>query len=254
MDIYSLYKITNLINNKVYVGWTSRDPFQRYKEHQCTRKPKHQDRSIISYAIEKYGKDNFTFEIIYQSQDYEHSREIETYFIAEHNSTVDNHGYNIDLGGTGHKRSKSTIEKHRKQIKGRKQTEEHKKKKADAISGEKNGMYRRGDLMAGEKNPMYGNKLSEEHLTKIRKTKEKTGAWKTQEEINEIKRIKEESGPYSHSEETKRKNSEGMKGKPSKGKGKPRSEETKRKISEGQRLRHQSKKGAEAPLLSPILT
>ena len=38
--IYSIYLITNLVNNKTYIGWTSRDPYKRFKEHQSTRTPK----------------------------------------------------------------------------------------------------------------------------------------------------------------------------------------------------------------------
>lgn len=141
MNIYSIYLITNLINNKKYIGWTSRDPLNRYKEHQRTNKPKNQDRSLISYALEKYGVDNFSFQILYQTLDLPHSKLMEQHFVSEHDSLTEQWGYNIDKGGNGHKRSASTIEKHRKKILGRKQTEEHKRKKADAIRGEKNGMY-----------------------------------------------------------------------------------------------------------------
>lgn len=141
MSIYSIYIITNLINNKKYIGWTSRDPNKRYKEHQKTSKPKYQDRSIISIAIEKYGVDNFLFEVLYQSKDYDHSKEMEQKFVLENNCLLENMGgwgYNIDKGGNGHKRSPITIEKHRQKILGRKQSEEHKRKRLDAIRGENN--------------------------------------------------------------------------------------------------------------------
>ena len=149
--IYSIYLITNLVNNKPYIGWTSRDPYKRFKEHQSTRTPKTQARSAISCAIEKYGVENFEFSIIYQSKDYDHCRQIETHFIAEHRSHVEQWGYNKDLGGTGHKRSAETIEKHRQKLKGKKQSEEHKKKRGEAIRGEKNGQYN-----VGEKHPLFG--------------------------------------------------------------------------------------------------
>lgn len=119
MTIYSIYKITNTVNNKVYVGWTSRDPNARFNEHQ-TRKT-----APINFAIKKHGTENFVFEVIYQSLDYEHSRQIETHFIQEFNSLVEQWGYNRDLGGTGHKRTQVTIEKHREKIKGRKQSADH---------------------------------------------------------------------------------------------------------------------------------
>ena len=37
--IYSIYLITNLVNNKTYIGWTSRDP---YKDTKNTKVPVHQ--------------------------------------------------------------------------------------------------------------------------------------------------------------------------------------------------------------------
>ena len=169
MSIYSLYIITNLINNKKYIGWTSRDPLKRYKEHQKTTKPKHQDRSIISIAIEKYGVENFKFEVIYQSMDYDHSKEMEQKFVLENNTLLENMGgwgYNIDKGGNGHKRSRITIEKHRQKILGKKQTEEHKKKRADAIRGENNGMYGKH-----EDHPWYNRSHSEETKKKISESK-----------------------------------------------------------------------------------
>lgn len=130
--IYSIYLITNKVNDKHYVGYTSNKHGHRFKDHCSTRTPKYQSRSLISLAIEKYGKDNFECTVIYQSKDYEHCRFIETDFITEYNSlssSLGGHGYNIDAGGRGHKRSQETIEKHRAKLAGRPQSEEHKKKK-----------------------------------------------------------------------------------------------------------------------------
>lgn len=159
MSIYSIYKITNLSNHKVYVGWTSRDPQLRFEEHQKRNK------AYISHAIKKYGVDNFCFEVIYQSLDYEHSRAMETHFIAECNSLVEQHGYNQDAGGTGHKRTEATIEKHREKIKGRKQSAEHIAKRK--VQGDRNAMFGK----TGEKHHRYGAVHSEETKAKIRAAK-----------------------------------------------------------------------------------
>lgn len=125
MTTYSIYKFTNLINGKAYVGWTSRDPLIRFEEHQKTRKPRNQDRSLISLAIEKYGIDNFKFEILCQTEDLAISQSLETHLIAEHKSHESDHGYNLDLGGTGKRRSEATIQKHRQKLLGKKQSAEH---------------------------------------------------------------------------------------------------------------------------------
>lgn len=161
MSIYSIYRITNLVNNKTYIGWTSRDPFIRYKEHQKFKVSKGQHRSLVSYAIEKHGIDNFEFIVLYQSPDYDHSKLMEQHFVTEAQSLVEQWGYNIDRGGNGHKRSASTIEKHRQKMLGRKQSEEHKRKRA--MPGDKNPSYGR----TGEKAFRYGKHQSEETKHKI---------------------------------------------------------------------------------------
>lgn len=161
MVIYSIYKITNLTNNKTYVGWTSRDPQLRFEEHQKTNKPKYQDRSAVSYAIEKYGAENFVFEVMYQSYDYDHSRTIETHFIQESKCLVEQWGYNQDLGGTGHKRTAATIEKHRDKMLGKKQSAEHVAKR---FENRVNPMIGR----TGEKHPRYGKVWTKEERQKIK--------------------------------------------------------------------------------------
>lgn len=154
MNIYTIYRITNILNGKIYIGWTSRDPEIRFEEHSRGKKS-----SIIGSAIEKYGRENFKFEILYQTKDEIHSKEMEGYFILGNNSLLAEEGgwgYNIDKGGKGHKRSKRTIELHRHKLTGRKQSEDHKRKKSNAIKGKNNGMYN-----IGENHPRYGYSLSD---------------------------------------------------------------------------------------------
>lgn len=63
--MFSVYKITNLINNKVYIG-SSNNPERRWREH----KSNSQNKNSITYnyplycAFRKYGIENFYFEII----------------------------------------------------------------------------------------------------------------------------------------------------------------------------------------------
>lgn len=156
MSIYTLYRITNTVNSKVYIGWTSRNPDIRFGEHQKRNK------APINHAIKKYGVENFRFEILYQSTDYEHSRTMESVFIQDHNSLIDQWGYNQDKGGTGHKRTQATIDKHRRKIQGRKQSAEHIEKRKKV--GEANAMFGR----KGEDHPRHGKQLSEEQRNNIK--------------------------------------------------------------------------------------
>ena len=62
MSAYYLYKITNTLNSKVYVGIT-KNPVKRKAQHFKNRKS-HKTISLIKQAIDKYGEDNFSFEIL----------------------------------------------------------------------------------------------------------------------------------------------------------------------------------------------
>lgn len=88
-----IYKITNIINGKCYIGQTT-DAKRRFQQH------KHlgygnQDNKVLYYAINKYGINNFTFEII-ESQ-VENYNERERYWIKYYDSYEN--GYNETEGG-----------------------------------------------------------------------------------------------------------------------------------------------------------
>ena len=91
--IKAIYKITNLIDGKIYVG-QSVHPEKRWTEHK-QRARNHYDNYPIHLAISKYGEDNFNFEIIEWTPLYE---EREKFFIRELNTLVPN-GYNLIEGG-----------------------------------------------------------------------------------------------------------------------------------------------------------
>lgn len=95
MVIYSIYKALNTINGKIYIGFT---------ENFEVRKTNHQNsksKSAFHKALRKYGKDNFQWEIIYQSLDKQHClKEMENYFIIQYSSSTP-HGYNMCSGGGG---------------------------------------------------------------------------------------------------------------------------------------------------------
>ena len=89
----AIYKITNLINGKVYIGQSIHSE-RRWAEHK--QKAKHgKEKSAIHLAIEKYGEENFSFEILKWSENY-NKEEID--MIKEYNSLIPN-GYNITEGG-----------------------------------------------------------------------------------------------------------------------------------------------------------
>jgi group I intron endonuclease len=101
-----IYKITNRINGKSYVG-QSINMEKRFKEHL------YKQDAYIDRAIHKYGKDNFNFEILEQCSQ-EDLNEKERYYINKLNTKQK--GYNIADGGaypalSGYKHSQAKLNK-----------------------------------------------------------------------------------------------------------------------------------------------
>ena len=74
-----IYKYTNKLNGKIYIGQTVRTLEERLKEH--IRKNK----TIIDKALNKYGVDNFEIEILHKCNDVNELNEKEIYYINLYN-------------------------------------------------------------------------------------------------------------------------------------------------------------------------
>lgn len=92
-----IYKVTNLINNKVYIGQTIQTVQNRWYRH-CGKSGISQAELNTHFkrAILKYGKDNFKIETI-EDCDSSLLNEREKYYISYFDSY--NNGYNSTLGG-----------------------------------------------------------------------------------------------------------------------------------------------------------
>ena len=88
-----IYKTTNKINGKIYIGQTKRSAEQRLKEHVWNK-------TILGKAILKYGKENFIIETIEECDNQEQLNEREIFWIAFYNCMAPN-GYNLTRGGFG---------------------------------------------------------------------------------------------------------------------------------------------------------
>lgn len=132
-----IYKITNNINGKSYIGKTNNIE-RRWKEH----KSGNGGTAILDKAFNKYGIQNFTFSVIQSitgSNIETFNKELsdlEIMYISTYNTYID--GYNATIGGEGiseYRHSDETKSKISKALQGRTLTEEHKQKCGTAMLG-----------------------------------------------------------------------------------------------------------------------
>lgn len=91
-----IYKITNKINGKSYIGQTIQDVKERFYQHCATKCSQAILNMVIHKAINKYGKSNFTIEVIEEVES-TNLNDRERYWIRYYDSY--NNGYNSTEGG-----------------------------------------------------------------------------------------------------------------------------------------------------------
>lgn len=102
-----LYRITNLVTKKVYIGQTSYvDPFQRWAVHKSHATRKLETCTKLMRTMRKHGNDKFVFEVVGGAFDQDTANLLEVFLIESYNSIKE--GYNIKEGGSNGKHSEET--------------------------------------------------------------------------------------------------------------------------------------------------
>lgn len=146
-----IYKITNKINNKIYVG--------KFGRPMCEFKTYYGSGTIIKRAILKYGLENFTKEIIDTATTTPELNEKEIYWISKLDAK--NVGYNLTDGGDGadtsefidysivSEKNKISVKKYWDNI-----SEEEYKQRCEAQKGTNNGMFGKEGYWKGKSLPI----------------------------------------------------------------------------------------------------
>lgn len=164
--MYKVYLITNIENKKQYVGITKFSIEERFLQH--TKKG-----FLLTEAIQKYGKENFSIELIEKVESAERTYELEIFYIQKYNTKVPN-GYNLTDGGDGvfgwevseeyRKECSERVKQLHKEKKvgmyGKNHSEETKEKMSSSLKGNKNCL---GRILSEESK----QKIREKHLGKI---------------------------------------------------------------------------------------
>ena len=205
--MYIVYKTTNLIDGKYYIG-----------VHNCSKSNYLGSGKYLKGAIKLYGKENFIRKTLREFDNSKDAYDFER-LIVDLDMLENKNCYNLKIGGSGG--NVGIGENH--PMYGKRHTEESKKNMSDAQKGENNGFYgkhhsekskrKMSSTRKGENHNLYGKHHSEE-------TRRKIGI------ANKGK---------THSEETRRKIGDAQKGETHHMYGKTHSEETKQKMSDVRR-------------------
>lgn len=112
-DMGLIYRITNTVNNKVYIGLTTVSLEKRWNGHM--NGARYNTKHPLYNAMRKYGVDNFIMEKIDETNDFEELGLLERKYIKEYDSTNREKGYNITHGGEsnqldGNPRARLTVD------------------------------------------------------------------------------------------------------------------------------------------------
>jgi len=139
-----IYKITNLINGRQYIGRDSKNNPNYYGSGPA-----------IKNAIKKYGKENFKKEIIEHCSSLETLIEREEYWLNHYDAANNKKFYNIHNYGKG---GTSDISGERNPMFGKKHTAETKRKLSELKIGKKASLetkIKMSEMRRGSNNPRY---------------------------------------------------------------------------------------------------
>ena len=158
--MYKIYKYTNSVNGKVYIGQTCRSLDERAQSNGCNYK----ECPRFYNAIMKYGWDSFIPEILADGLTVEEANKQECDYIAMYQSTNPSYGYNILSGGL----NRSMPDESRYLI-AKKAKERYIDKTANPMFGKSHSdstLKKMSKSKVGAKNPMYGTKWTETQRNK----------------------------------------------------------------------------------------
>lgn len=95
---FNLYVIKNTVNDKIYIGQTTKEVEERFNRHKNRARNDQSVTNALYNAFRKYGTENFYVEKLCNVNNMDELNELEEFLIQEFNSLTPN-GYNVAFGG-----------------------------------------------------------------------------------------------------------------------------------------------------------
>jgi group I intron endonuclease len=165
-----IYLITNLVNNKQYIGQTIQSIEKRWQRH-CWKSTSKNSMPVCK-AIAKYGKENFTIEMLCDCSSQEELDQQEIFYTNKLNTWSPN-GYNLRAGNGKGSMSQETRNKIAAANTGRKHTTEARQNMSNAHKGKilpPEQCKKMSIAQSGANNGFYGKKHTQESIDKLSKT------------------------------------------------------------------------------------
>ena len=96
-----IYKVTNNINGKVYIGQSVQPLKKRRQSHEKAAYSNTKEWTYFLWALREHGKENFIWEVIEECSNHEELNDREVYYIKRYKSDNPDIGYNSTPGGSG---------------------------------------------------------------------------------------------------------------------------------------------------------
>ena len=202
-NCFGIYRITNKIDGKSYVGKTGMNFGDRWDCHRAQLNGGYHDNPHLQNAWSKYGAQNFEFEIIEEVTDVDTLNDLEMKYIAEYRAA--GLCYNIHDGGDGgfllgkhlSEETKRKIgEKNRVNMTGRKASEETRQKMSESQSArfatwtdEERAQW--GAMMSEVASGYHWSDEAKANFSRLQRTRPNSARF-TPDDIRNIRRLKSE--------------------------------------------------------------
>jgi group I intron endonuclease len=200
-----IYKVTNKINNKIYIGQTVNKLIYRKKGH--VKSTEKGSTTYFHCAIRRYGIEMFSWKIIDKVNSKEELNNKEQYWIKKYKSNIKEFGYNLTSGGKQNGKYNDEVkQKISIKLTGKKASEEAKLNISKGLKGRKitwKGKISKSNIGKHFADENTKIKMSKGQLERYKNKPKEKASKKTKKLMSKSQKERFKANPIVYSEERK---------------------------------------------------